>query len=285
MKLAIGTAQFGSKYGVANLLGQVSHQEVKNILKISEFNGIKILDTAVAYGSAEQTLGEIGIRSFDCVSKLPKIPNSSNPKSWVEDQIQQSINRLNVQHLYGMLLHHPEDLLMPKGFKYLEALLEAQDQGYIKNIGFSIYSPEILDKVTRVFWPDIVQAPYNILDQRLRSTGWLDRLVNKGTKIHARSVFLQGLLVMRPDIRPNYFKKWHKELAAWDRYVVEKNMGSMKCALDFVTAESRIDKIIVGVDSGRQLSELIDACDQKVHKVVFPESSDMDLIEPSRWSL
>ena len=92
MKLAIGTAQFGSNYGVANLLGQVSHQEVKNILKISKFNGIKVLDTAVAYGSAEQTLGEIGIRSFDCVSKLPKIPNSSNPKSWVEDQIQKSIN-------------------------------------------------------------------------------------------------------------------------------------------------------------------------------------------------
>lgn len=285
MKLAIGTAQFGSNYGIANLQGQVSHQEVKNILNISELNGIKVLDTAVAYGSAEQTLGEIGIRSFNCVSKLPKIPDSIDPKYWVEDQIQKSINRLNVECLYGMLLHHPEDLLIPKGFEYLDALQEAQHQGYIKNIGFSIYSPDILDKVTSVFWPDIVQAPYNILDQRLRSTGWLDQLVNKGTKIHARSVFLQGLLVMRPDIRPNYFKKWDKELAAWDRYVAKKNMGSMKCALNFVTAESRIDKVIVGVDSGKQLIELIAACDQKGHTSEFPESSDINLIEPSRWSL
>ena len=287
MKLALGTAQFGTNYGVANHQGQTSRQEAKNILKIAQSAGIRTLDTAVSYGFAEEVLGEIGINDFDCMSKLPLLPkNVGDIKAWVNAQIIESINRLGVSHLSGMLLHHPDDILGPKGNEYLIALLDAKDQGYIENIGFSIYSPEILDKVTRVFWPDIVQVPYNVFDQRINTSGWLDRLVDRGTKIHARSVFLQGLLLMQSDKRPKYFDKWNKYLATWDDLVATQNISPMEYALNYVITDSKIDKVIVGVDNGGQLSELISACDLKVGRELNSlVIDDLGLIEPSRWIL
>jgi aryl-alcohol dehydrogenase-like predicted oxidoreductase len=272
MKLALGTAQFGTNYGVANHQGQTSRQEAKNILKIAQSAGIRTLDTAVSYGFAEEVLGQIGIHDFDCMSKLPQLPkNVGDIKAWVNAQIIESINRLGISHLSGMLLHHPDDILGAKGNEYLIALLDAKDQGYIENIGFSIYSPEILDKVTRVFWPDIVQAPYNVFDQ---------------TKIHARSIFLQGLLLMQSDKRPKYFDKWNKYLAAWDDMVATQNISPMEYALNYVITDSKIDKVIVGVDNEGQLSELISACDLKLGRELNAlVIDDLGLIEPSRWIL
>jgi aryl-alcohol dehydrogenase-like predicted oxidoreductase len=287
MKLSLGTAQFGTNYGVANHQGQISWQEAKNILKIAQSGGVKTLDTAVSYGSAEEVLGEVGIHDFDCVSKLPLLPkNVGDIKAWVNTQVIESINRLDISHLSGMLLHHPDDILGPKGNEYLIALLDAKDQGYIENIGFSIYSPEILDKVTRVFWPDVVQVPYNVFDQRISTSGWLDRLVGRGTKIHARSVFLQGLLLMQSDKRPKYFDKWDKDLAIWDDLVATQNISPMEYALNYVIADSRIDKVIVGVDNGGQLSELISACELEVGCGLKSMTiDDLGLIDPFRWSL
>lgn len=287
MKLAIGTAQFGTNYGVANNGGQISLQEAKYILKIAQLAGIRTLDTAVSYGFAEEVLGAIGIHDFDCISKLPLLPkNVDDVNSWVNTQIIESINRLGISHLAGMLLHHPDDILGPKGNEYLIALLDAKDQGYIENIGFSIYSPEILDKVTRVFWPDIVQVPYNVFDQRIKTSGWLDRLVDRGTKIHTRSVFLQGLLLMQSDKRPKYFDKWNSYLATWDDLVAAQNISPMEYALNYVMADRKIDNIIVGVDNGGQLLELLSACDLKfgreLNSLVI---DDLGLIEPSRWVL
>ena len=287
MKLSLGTAQFGTNYGVANHQGQISQKEAKSIIKIAYSGGIRTLDTAVSYGFAEEVLGKIGIQNFDCVSKLPLLPkNVGDVKVWVNTQIIESINRLGVPHLSGILLHHPDDILGPKGNEYLIALIDAKDQGYMENIGFSIYSPEILDKVTRVFWPDVVQVPYNVFDQRINTSGWLDRLVDKGTKIHARSVFLQGLLLMQSDKRPKYFDKWNKDLATWDDLVATQNINPMEYALNYVIADSKIDKVIVGVDNGGQLSELISACDLKVGRELNSlVIDDLGLIDPSRWIL
>jgi aryl-alcohol dehydrogenase-like predicted oxidoreductase len=287
MKLSLGTAQFGSNYGVANHEGQISVREAKSILKIAQSAGIKTLDTAVSYGLAEEVLGEIGVNDFHCISKLPLLPkNVGDIKAWVNMQIIESINRLGLPYLYGMLLHHPGDILGPGGDEYLIALLDAKDHGYIKKIGFSIYSPEILAKVTRLFWPDIVQVPYNVFDQRINTSGWLDRLVDRGTKIHARSIFLQGLLLMQKDKRPTYFDKWNKDLAKWDEMVISQNTNSMECALNYVIANNKIDKVIVGVDTGKQLSELISACKSELRSELSSlEIDDLNLIEPSRWRL
>jgi Predicted oxidoreductases (related to aryl-alcohol dehydrogenases) len=115
-RVALGTVQFGLSYGIANQSGQISRDEASAILQEAWASGIRMLDTAIVYGESEQVLGEIGIPSWDVVSKLPEIPlDCSNVMEWVFDSINGSLDRLKIDCLYGLLLHRPEQLLLPFG--------------------------------------------------------------------------------------------------------------------------------------------------------------------------
>ena len=87
-KLALGTVQFGLDYGIANEAGQVKCAEVEQILSEVKKNEIDMLDTAIAYGTSEEVLGEVGVDEFRVVTKLPSLPNDqSNIARWVIDQV------------------------------------------------------------------------------------------------------------------------------------------------------------------------------------------------------
>ena len=112
MKLVLGTVQFGLPYGIANQVGQVSLAEGTSILQLATACGIDTLDTAIAYGESEQRLGQIGVKGWQIVSKLPPIPDgTAQPIRWVETEVASSLQNLNVSSLYGLLLHRPLQLL------------------------------------------------------------------------------------------------------------------------------------------------------------------------------
>ena len=70
-KIIIGTAQFGLDYGIANSTGKMKTNEIKKIIKYARTNYIKNIDTAHAYGDSEQRLGNVGIKNFNVIVKLP----------------------------------------------------------------------------------------------------------------------------------------------------------------------------------------------------------------------
>ena len=61
-----------------------------------------------------------------------------------------------------------------------KAILQLRDDGLVSSVGFSIYSPDELEDLTTIFWPDVVQVPFSVFDTRMQSSGWLDRLVEEG---------------------------------------------------------------------------------------------------------
>ena len=71
--ICLGTAQFGSSYGITNSNGIVSEKDVREILYYASQEGITYLDTAQSYGSAEAILGRTApqISNFDVITKLP----------------------------------------------------------------------------------------------------------------------------------------------------------------------------------------------------------------------
>jgi aryl-alcohol dehydrogenase-like predicted oxidoreductase len=216
LKLALGTAQFGLKYGIANQQGQVSHDEAKVVLALARARGMDTLDTAIAYGDSEQRLGEIGIQDWRVVSKLPAIPEGCGDiAQWVVAAVRDSLGRLKVGKLYGLLLHRPQQLLEKNGGQLYSALQQLKQDGLVQKIGISIYDPSELDNLCSSYQLDLVQAPFNIMDQRLIATGWLSRLAKQGTELHVRSVFLQGLLLMTPSDRPKKFDRWTPILSMW----------------------------------------------------------------------
>jgi aryl-alcohol dehydrogenase-like predicted oxidoreductase len=286
LKLALGTVQFGQDYGIANATGKVSRSEVDKILELARLKGIKTLDTAISYGESESILGQIGVQDFNIITKLPEFPTAcNNIEKWMERQLNDSLKCLRLDSIYGFLLHRPQQLLEPENENLWATLLQFKEQGLIKKIGFSLYGPNELDQLWSHFKPDIIQAPYNIFDRRMVTSGWFKRLQNEGVEIHGRSVFLQGLLLFENKNRPQQFDKWSGHWQLWDGWLAQKKINALQAALVFALDNDLIDKVIVGVDSCHQLTEIIHATDTLIDN--FPEEliiTDEQLINPSNWN-
>jgi aryl-alcohol dehydrogenase-like predicted oxidoreductase len=286
VRLALGTAQFGMSYGVANQAGQITLPEARKILQFASDSGIVVLDTAMSYGESEIRLGQVGVNDFKVVTKIPAIPiGCSNITEWASEQITASMSRLGIKSLYGLLLHRSDDLLGSNGKLLYETLLKFKDAEKVQKLGVSIYSPHELDNIDNFFNIDLVQAPFNILDQRLHLSGWLDRLKARDIEVHARSVFLQGLLLMKPSDRPSKFKRWATFWSKWDAWIEQTGITPLSACIRFTCTFPQIGKLIVGVDSIRQLQEILLASEEPPLEVPSWQSEiNSDLFIPSNWA-
>ncbi len=285
MKLALGTAQFGLSYGVANTQGQISRDEAKEIIHFAESNGVKTLDTAVGYGESELRLGEVGVKHWQVVSKLPALPDGcQDGTQWVQETVVQSLKRLNVDALYGLLMHRPQQLLENGGEDVYRALRKVQENGLVRKIGVSIYDPSELDTICSRFSIDLVQAPFNVLDRRLIETGWLPRIQEKGIELHVRSIFLQGLLLMELGMRPPKFDRWNRLWVDWHQWLEEANLTPLEACLRYAMSYSEIDRVIVGVDSLKHLKEVLAAGGSIPELPESIRTSRPELLNPANWS-
>ena len=285
-RLALGTIQFGLPYGIANQTGQVSRAEANAMLQLALANGLDTLDTAIAYGDSETCLGEVGTERFKVVTKLPAVPDScENVSNWVKQQVSMSLSRLSVNKVYGLLLHRSEQLQGSNGLELYQALQALKDNGQVQKIGISIYSPTELDALIPRYRFDLVQAPFNLVDQRLYRTDWMRRLKEEDVEIHTRSAFLQGLLLMSQADMPDKFSQWDKIWQTWHQWLTNYAASAVQACLAFPLSFPEIDRVVVGADSVSQLAQIVSKANMAL-KADLPEihSDDENLINPAKWS-
>ena len=284
-KLALGTVQFGMPYGVANQTGQVTRAEAKSMLQLASSSGIDTIDTAIGYGDSENCLGDIGVDGFKIVTKLPRVPDDClDVRDWIGHQVSASMARLGVTQLYGLLLHCPKQLVEPKGKIICQALRELKEIGQVKKIGLSIYSPIELDQLFSLIQPDLVQAPFNLVDRRLYKSGWMQRLKANDVEIHVRSAFLQGLLLVESAMMPPKFSAWDDLWRVWRDWLKNQNVSALDACIGFAYSFSAIDRVVVGADNLMQFKQIVGAT-KCASPLSFPdlESDSENLINPVRW--
>ena len=285
-KIIIGSAQFTNNYGVSNTFGVTGKEEVKNIIALANENGIKTVDTAIGYGNSQEALGNAEINDWNIITKVPPLSERSKADIHIKNLISDTLDILKINKLNCILLHRPLDLLGSDGKLIYQTLLDLKNEKITDKIGFSIYNPSELSLLLENFKPDIVQIPYNIFDNRFESTGWLSRLKKDNIKVHVRSVFLQGLLLMHRNDRPKYFDRWNQHFKKYDQFLSDKRLTPLEACLSYVFQNKDIDKIIIGVNSKNQLKELIEYCflDMVRIKDEFV-NLDTELINPSLWKI
>ncbi len=285
-RLALGTVLFGLSYGIANQQGQVSRASAREMLHLASGRGIDLLDTAIAYGESEACLGEAGVNAFRVVTKLPAVPEGcTDVARWVREQLEASLQRLGARAVYGLLLHRPVQLLEPGGAELYRALMALKDAGTVEKIGISIYSPDELAALMPRYRIDLVQAPFNLIDQRLKTSGWLARLKQNDIEVHTRSAFLQGLLLMSQSAIPFKFSPWADIWSKWHQWLGSQAASPVQACLAYPLSCPEIDRVVVGADGVGHLSQIIDAANGAVG-VVPPDlaCTDENLINPARWS-
>ena len=279
MKLALGTVQFGLDYGVTNYDGQVTIDKVKSILNYAKDNGIDTLDTAAGYGNSEQVLGEVGVNNYRIITKTTPLKNGIDG---VIKGFYQSLDSLNIGQVDGLLIHNIDDTKDKRFGKLFYKLNELKEEGVIKKIGFSTYTPEQVDFLLENFDFDLIQVPFNVFDTRLVEGGQLKALKKKNIEIHARSVFLQGVLLSF-DSLSDYFSTWDAQFEQYQGLVREKELSLLEYALNFALNTQELDKILVGVDSVNQLTDIVNAFKSDVDLKAF-KIDDINLLNPNLWN-
>ena len=285
-RLALGTAQFGFAYGVANRTGRVPPDEVAAILRHASACGIDMLDTAIDYVDSEATLGRCGLTGWRVVTKLPAVPAGiADARRWVRQQVEESLERLGVTQLHGLLLHHPADIQGPNAKPLFNALMNVKAEGLAGKIGASVYDPGDLDLLDKAMQLDLVQAPLSILDRRLVESGWAAKLKRQGTELHVRSAFLQGLLLMPADARPARFNRWQPLWNKWARWLADTGLMPIEACLGYVFGVPEVDRVVVGVDGLPHLEQILAVAEAGLQQEPpWAMSADIELINPRSWS-
>jgi aryl-alcohol dehydrogenase-like predicted oxidoreductase len=276
-RLGLGTVQFGQAYGVSNRHGQVSEQEAGAILAKAARAGIRLLDTAANYGEAEAVLARLDTSAFRIVTKTIGLKHGLD---MVVARARQSARALKADTL---LVHAASDLQGVDGEALWAALQELKQQNIFNKIGISVYVADDPAVLAARFKPDVMQLPFSLLDQRLLSDGSLNRLKELGVELHARSLFLQGLMFLE-DLPPK-LRHAAPHLARLRAEIEHAGSTLLAAALGFVLSRKEIEFGLVGVTSLEELNQIIAAAQTPLPALDWSSfaMSDETVLTPSLW--
>ena len=284
-KLVLGSAQFGSKYGIFNSSDFVDNDEVKKIISLFSCAGCNFIDTATDYPNSEKILGKSNVKDFKIITKIPikEVNLKFNGRYFIKKSIRISLNKLKIKKLYGLLFRSPLKLLSENFKEYWNTAKEMQSLGQIEKLGVSIYDPDELSIILDRLKPDIVQAPFNIIDQRIKNKGWLDLLHKKNIEVHARSIFFQGILLKRKNLLIDKNTACYKLWNNYHKWLMEQKMNSLDACLNFVLKEKKISKIILGVDNLKQMQEILNVKKKKIKNIKIINDNNSNLFNINYW--
>jgi aryl-alcohol dehydrogenase-like predicted oxidoreductase len=277
-RVVIGSANFTQKYGAYPTI--VHNQDIKKILNLAKNNSIYGIDTAENYLKKEKIYLKID-NKFKFSSKI--IPD----KKWVslefcQQKLESHFKNFRQNNVETLLFHDIKILFTKNGQKIFKNLQNLKKKKYFRKIGLSIYDTDCLNYMINNYDLDVVQCPYNILDKRILETGWFNKLKKIGIEVHARSIFLQGLLVNNGLYKKKYFKKWERQFSEWFS-MLEKNKISPidYCLSDLLNCD--FDKVIIGINNLDNLKQVINFKKISINKMLNLKIDDTKLIDPRMW--
>tara|TARA_Y100001970_G_C14255143_1_gene874789 strand:+ start:5216 stop:6094 length:879 start_codon:yes stop_codon:yes gene_type:complete len=290
MKYVLGTAQFGLDYGISNNAGKVSNAVLEEIFKSAIDKGVHYLDTANVYGDAEKKIGTFSdlTKEFKLITKVAHLKEDLKIKEnikLIKEELSMSLDKMKRDKVDILLVHKTKDILNEEGPEFFQSLIEIKNSGSTNRIGVSVYRVQELLEILEKYSVDVIQLPLNVFNQKFLKSGILKELNKKGIEVHARSVFLQGLLLMRTGELEDYFNSIKVLHSSYQDVVFRNKLSLVEGALNFIKSVKEIDGIIFGVQDSKQLNEIIIALESKLFDIDYESFSvdDESITNPSQW--
>ena len=286
-RLSLGTAQWGTRYGITNAKGELSDTDVCDIVAAALEGGLRAADThrttnpQQGYGRAQSRLrpwaGEFAVTTKVFGGAAADLP--------VGKQLAESLGDLGVAQVHACLVHDWYDLTNDDAKAVANGLREAQQRGMVARVGISAYEARDLERACEIFGADLgaVQVPTSALDQRLVGSGVVDLLRSTGTEIQVRSIFLQGLLL---DPTSTAQLAQHPDMQGFHRRCTERGVTPLDASLSFVRSLDWVDVVVVGVTSAAELTQIADSWTAPTVGDDWQAygSGDIELLDPRRWA-
>ncbi|WP_336329856.1 aldo/keto reductase [Haloarcula sp. CGMCC 1.2071] len=171
-----GTSVPALGLGTWQLTGQSCRETVETALDM----GYRHIDTAQAYGNERQVgLGmDAAAVDREDVFLTTKLDGSNRDERSVRRSTRESLNKLGTDYLDLLLIHWPNTPWMASLSETLGAMNDLVEEGLVRHIGVSNFSPSLLDKAR-----DISSAPI-FTDQVQYHPYWDQRKLLDYCRIH-----------------------------------------------------------------------------------------------------
>ena len=270
MRLCIGTVQFGMDYGVQGGTRPAARDAVR-MLDYATQNGVDAIDTAAAYGTAEEVVGEFLSRKTlprETLQVISKFGTNIFEGASVADYAvrlraaaETSLKRIKSDYLDAYICHVPTAVGDPA---IIEAMAALKVSGLVRHVGFSVYDPDQVQACLTTDVVDFIQSPFSFLDRRMETSGALAAACAKGVDLHTRSAFVQGLMLMDVAKIPERLAETRPVISDLEAACAEVGLSRRALALAFVKANPNISHLVFGVDNMTQLKEIVADFDRSV---------------------
>lgn len=289
MKISIGTANFGQRYGVNRSILQ--YDDINVILKYASERNILGIDTAEAYGDAQLLIGKFlkknGLQNrFEITSKLsPNIENDSkinNISAHIEKKLDNTLKQLSVECLECYMIHDTKSIYNQN---IMDGFLKLKKKGKTRHLGVSVYEPEEVLEILKMPEIDCIELPYNVLDHRMKDVIHLSH----EKRIYARSIFLQGVIMRDASDLPEGLEGLKSYITKIEELCRKYNITREELAIGYVQDNAEIDYTVVGVDSLTQIKRFYECMKMKLENAIVENVEHnfsnirKELIVPTYW--
>ncbi len=275
--LILGTAQFGMGYGTYITYPPISKSNLKKILNLAISSNINLMDTALNYqGVIKNLTNQNLVKRFNiCL----KIQYNSIEESYLFKQLNTILNGLGHDSYGAILIHNWANLSKIDRTKGLNFLGKARDLGIVTKIGISVYETNELIELSKKI--DIIQAPLNYFNLNFLRDKKVRILKERGTEFHARSIFNQGTLIRHTNLPPIFYHELLKFKEFSERY----KLSYLQSALSIFDEQDIFSKLVIGVNSVQELSEIINCpiINNKIDLLSIVSDVSSEVMDPRRW--
>lgn len=284
MQLILGTAQWGSGYGITRDAYAIDDEAITQIMDTAIAARIRAVDTHRA-PSKEQGYGDAQVQLRPWAKDLAittKASGSRRASMSIEHQVRRALVELDINQLHAVLIHDWFQLSERERVTAAEVLMHCEEAGLVRRIGISGYDFEDVESAQRHFQSlSALQLPASPIDQRIVFNESLQELNEADVEIHIRGVFAQGLLL--PHEAPTKFDD-HPAIQRFRDWCTDRNLTGLQACIAFARSLP-FDGVIVGVTSSAELREIVDAWDRSLACGAWEEVAcdDLGLVDPRRW--
>jgi len=288
MELVLGTVQMGIAYGIHNKTGKIDPADAIRILEYAYEHGVRTLDTAESYGTAHQVIGQYHKlhpnAQFNIITKLPKNIFVESVKS----KIDQYLNDLGISNIHLLMCH--DFVTYRQDHELASYMLETVKSDLVKKVGVSVYTnTQIMDLLNDEKKVDVIQLPYNLLDNKFQRGQVLEKMKMEGIAAHTRSPFLQGMFFLDEESDHPAYQYLSIYINSLKGIANSSSVSMQALALQYSYLNALSEAVILGVDSIEQLklnlniisgqfisNEVVDLIDRI-------EVQNADFLNPSLW--
>ena len=283
-KFILGTVQFGLDYGINNAIGKPTSVQVLRMLEYAASQGVAVLDTADSYGNATELLG-VFIKTHPGLFAInTKFRSNQEP---LEKQLSRTFHLLHLNivntyfyHSYKDFVNYPE---------LLASLIALKQDNKIRKIGVSVYDNDEFRTVINAADIDVIQFPFNLLDNRYQRGALMKIAKEKGKELQVRSVFLQGLFFKSLSYFSHKLVALKPYLQKIHNICCRYNTTIEKMALLYASKQPEIDNIVFGIDNLEQLIINLEIAKLNLDSKICKEIDQIEVIEnellyPKNWN-